>query len=356
MHDTDMSLRAFSEEMDKVAIGAGLLQAARRGLQRVGGGLGAGLGIGAGAGGLGGLAYGGVKGYREAREQGAGAGEALLSGLSRGVGTGIQGAMYGAAAGGAAGGAAGAAKVLTPEHVARLSQMGKGVGTLSRFGQRQVHGLTGWTPKRGVRSIGAGAEEAVKRRAAVEAGKESPGVLRRLEGRIRGKDPAALELAAARRAEDAALKAEKMKLTSIPGYVRSMKEHGPLRTIRAGLAEQWHGSGPAGKALMVGFPAMSIGEAALGKGEPGGPGRAERIGSSLGSLAYAMGPIPIGAQTLLENVMSSGGRRLGALADRGKVEATKGYVPSMRGHLAKAPSKEEAIRGDLIGAGKGIGL
>jgi len=356
MHDTEIRLRAFNAEMDKLAVSPGTWKAIKGALQRAGGGAGAGMGLGGAIGGLGGLASGGYQGYQEAKEQGTGTAGALMSGLLRGTETGLKGAVIGAGAGTALGGAAGAAKVLKPEHVKRLAEMGGGVGAATRFGQRQVHGLTGWTPKgwhnkEGIRAMRAGATDAVENLKRVEKGDVAPGLYHKLKGKVLGKGAGEVQLAAAKRSAEAAEKAEKMGLTSLPGYARAMKEN-PVEALKAGLGEQWHAGGPISKAMMVGFPAMSVADAIRAPSqEEGGPSTGERIGSTLGSLAYSMGPLPIGAQTLLGEAVTGGARRLGAVLDKGKTSVPAGPVTT-RGKLLTSPEAEIARRGALAHAGK----
>ena len=102
--------------------------------------LGAGLTMGA----LGGLGAGGY-GYMKARSEGKSVSDSLGQAAKRG--------LQGAAIGGAAGAGLGA---LTPGSVG---------GAVSRFGQRQLHSVTGWTPsgmsrEEGLQSMRAGAYDA----------------------------------------------------------------------------------------------------------------------------------------------------------------------------------------------------
>ena len=361
MHDTEQLLHSFSQEMDKIALAPGALKAL---WQRTGGGAGIGLGFGGAAGGAGGALYGGVQGYQQAKEQGAGTRAAIFSGLGGAVEKGLAGATGGMAAGAALGGAAGAARVLTPEHAAKLVGREGALGSIARFGQRQVHGVTGWKPEAaqgGMESLRFGSHGTKKTLDSLEGsiakGEYKPGRLARAEAAIRsalpGKvvTPQELALGRAQKAHATTREAEDMGLTSIPGYLKSLKTHGVGRTIKGGLAQQWHSGGHPGKAMMVGLPAGSIASAAMNK-DPEGPGLGERLGGSLGSLAYSMAPLPLGAATLLGSVLEGGGRRAGALADRGVPDPTEGY-DIHRGMLSKAP-EGKTLHTQVANAGKGL--
>jgi hypothetical protein len=190
-------------------------------------------------------------------------------------------------------------------------------GAMSRFGKRQAHALTGWTPQGGsIRSIRGGAyaaEEALRKAQAAGA------ATKQLE-----------------RARDTAVAAEKMGLTSLPGYVKALYREGPMKALSTGLKSQWHSGGTGTKAMLVGVPgALAAGEA-LTPSEPGGPGKAQRVGRSLGqTAAYMLGPIPVAGQLALDPVMA----RLGGLT--GKVVG-KGGSKLRRKHTPAPPSLDPA--------------
>ena len=143
----------FCRSLEKMA-GPMLQAAVQRGL----GGVGAGAGVGA----LAGAGIGTAMGYRQARQEGAGRGQALAQGLSRAG----RGAVRGALVGGAGLGALQAGGV-APGLAGSLTRAPSLVGSAARMGQRQVHGLTGWTPKgfgsaEGLRQIGGGSATAEK--------------------------------------------------------------------------------------------------------------------------------------------------------------------------------------------------
>ena len=78
------------------------------------------------------------------------------------------------------------------------------------------------------------------------------------------------------------------------------------------------------------------------------------MGSALGSLAYSMGPLPMGAQMLLGEAAGSVARRGGALLDKGKAVPTAGYESAGRAGapMVRSPGREQAIRGTVANAGK----
>lgn len=289
-------MAGFYAELEKIAFSA----ATSRVLGGVGTGLGAGALLGAGVG----AAAGGVHNYRAARQQGASIGQAAASGLggaASGASTGaLGGAVLGAAGMGAAGGLGKGTGL-----VRRLTASNSALGSGARFGQRQVHSLTGWAPEGGIRSIRGGAYAAEERLA------KAKGL----------RDPK--ELAAATKGHEAATKAEAMGLTSLPGYGKALlnKETGGLvnnagKVLKTGLSEQWHSGGSVNKALMFGVPTLSVASELAHKSQPGGPGRLERAGKHLGEFGMALGPIPVAGQMVAGAGLSAAGSRIGRVADK----------------------------------------
>lgn len=297
------------------------------------------VGSAATLGAVGGLG-GGALGYQRARAEGEGVGASLKRGLKGALVGGSGGALLGA----------GAAAVRP------------GMGTsISNFGQRQVHGLTGWTPAEGVRSIGHGAADSAERlqaahqalgeashaHAAASFAEKPPGVVGRLLGkkapvaptganleRFQGMNAQQIEehLGKAKSEHGSALashaaseKAEQMGLTSLPGYLKSMKNNGVLPTLTAGANQGWAGTSAGSKAMMLGLPALGVAGAVRGADAPdqSGKGKAERIGSVVGDVAGNIvgAPIPfVGGQ-----VLGEGFKRTGGLIGKG--------VDKVRGHL-----------------------
>ena len=304
-------LLAFRHEMKKEAVSV------TSALQRLGravhsptmagafGGAGAGGLLGAGAGGV----HGAVTGYREAREQGGTVGQSLLGGVERGVSGATRGAMLGAAAGGVGGGMLSSKFKEAP---AMLAAAPGPVGAGARFGQRQLHGLTGWTPKGGLRSIRGGGYEAAKnvekaqgRLRGAQAAGEAPAVAR-----------AEKELASGKKALQASGRAEFEGLTSLPGYAKALARD-PVRALKTGFGEQWHSMPPAMRALVYGSSGLAAAQAAATPSEPGGPGRVERTARAVGSaLPFMAGPLPTAATLLATPVAGALAGRAGRAVDR----------------------------------------
>jgi hypothetical protein len=154
--------------------------------------------------------------------------------------------------------------------------LGAAAGALGRFGQRQLHSLTGWTPKGGLEPLRMASH-----------GSTGP-------------------------ARDALVKAEQMGLTSIPGVAKAVGKHGLLPVLRAGGAAQWHGTSPGMKALMVGLPAAGMAHAAIAQPPPG-QSREESIGHEVGNLVggIAGAPMPIIGSAVLGEGLGQAGKVIG---------------------------------------------
>lgn len=274
-----------------------------------------GLGSGAGVGGLlgaaGGTVLGGVHGYNQARGRGEGLGSAASSGFRGG----LRGAAQGATAGALLGGVAGAA---APSAALRLSSHGA-LGGASRFGQRQVHSLTGVGDAAYVRSIGGGAAGA--RQALVDATrglKEAP------DAAARAKAMGAV--GSARKQFKASEKSEAMGLTSIPGYLTSLAKN-PKETLVTGIRDQWSSMGTGGKALMAGAPAVGAAHELLRKGEGEERGRFERAGRVIGGAASGLTmPLALAGDLVAGGGLSMAGGRMGRMLDR--LKSRRGSLPT----------------------------
>jgi hypothetical protein len=250
------------------------------------------------------------------------------------------------------------------EKIAGMAGVARAIpGTLGRFGKRQVHALTGWTPKAGIQSIRGGAYEATQRlgkaRAAVAPGSAGASprftdkVLRRTPEKVHTRAVAAghKELVSAQRAHASAQKAESMGLTSLPGYVKALKTHGVGSTMKSGFKEQWDSMGPAGRGLMLGFPTVGAGSEVMRESKPGEAGRFSRAGTRLGEMAYMMGPVPIAGQVAAQTVLSGSGKHVGSLFDKRPVKAKNTMAPS-----TLDPAGGEAEPGDRIISDRASGL
>lgn len=363
MPDIDLAaLFALRDELRKEGAGGIIGQAlASPRLHSALGGAGALGGVGAAGGALLGAGVAGVRGFREARAEGAGAGSALGSGALQALGGAKRGALVGGAVGLAAGAGGGA---LAPGRMEAARQAltgtGAGVGAAARFGQRQVHATTGWTPnffdEKGVRSIGAGAHNAQE--ALGDAVQKANG-LHAAGAKAPELERAAKAVAGAQKGYGAAYRAEQMGLSSVPGYVKSMRNNGVLPTMGAGFKEQWHSMSPGWKALMIGAPLAETAHAVRTPDEEGGPGKAERVARGLaGAVTGAtMGGIPMATGTVLQGGLSRAAGAAGRVVDRarrrtaadGSADASAGQVVPAERHMT-----ENAFSGNRPDVGGGL--
>jgi hypothetical protein len=342
-------LESFHDELRKFSFSAGgALQAAgdlahrvAPGAQAAIGSAGALGGIGALGGGMIGSAVGGVKKYREAREEGASGRDAALSGLggalslhnvTRGM---AVGGGLGAAAGGGLGVAAGAGLgALSPAKAEKIRESltnAKGlVGMGARFGQRQAHGLTGWVPKGGLKEIrhGASQYEHLVPAAQKELDAARNGGGRSVADVLMGRtavEGATGRLNKAHEAYNLAKRTEDMGLTSIPGYVKSLASRDPnkgvVNTVGTALKQQWVNGDPVNNAMMVGFPAVGVGAALLGKEEDPdhpGQGRFQRAAHEAvtGATGALLGPMAMGTQMVAQKGLGHAGDLVGRKIDK----------------------------------------
>lgn len=306
---SDVALLAFRDEFRKEAASLRDVLANPR-MQGALGGAGALGGVGAAVGALGGAGIQGVRAYRAAREEGADVRGSLLRGAGGALGGAQRGGTIGAVLGAGAGALGGAVSPGAAEGVRQaLTGTKGGVGAAARFGQRQVHAVTGWKPVPGdnssIRQIGAGAQGAADRlKGTVDQANKLHGV--GASGRSLDKAVGAVE--GARKGYGAAVRSEQMGLTSLPGYAQSMKEHGVLPTMSAGFKEQWHGMSPAWKAVMIGAPLAEAAHQAATPDQEGGPGKGERVAKGLAHavVGSTMGAIPMTASNMLLSPMAGG--------------------------------------------------
>jgi len=309
---------SFFEELEKESAGIGQIAsniirnpALQRGLGGFGAGFGTGGVIGAGTG----AALGGVRQYREAREQGASGLQALGAGVVGSLGGAAKGAVIGAGAGSLGlGGLAAAGKAgFMPKLVGKVGDKSI-LGSSARFGQRQVHALTGWKPEGGMRAI----FESPGKKELNEALAHQLKVTRANAGGLaspRDMMAAQRKVESAKKAVEYGEKAESMGLTNLPGYAKSLYQH-PIDTMRYGFGSMWHGADPLTKAMFFGYPAAAAGKELMTPSEEGGPGRLERAGKELGVLGFAMSRIPTTGALLASPVIGAVGGGLGKLTDK----------------------------------------
>ena len=284
----DTVLSSFNDTLEKVAFNPALLQrVGQRALS--GGGLGA---LGAAGGGVMGGATGGIQGYRQAQEEGQSGLLGALGGVARGA---AKGGALGLAAGGLAGAAGGAR---SQKLVRRLSAGKDRIGGISRFGERQVHSLTGALPQGmsrsdGLRAIGASPVQRLEQRmvAAARRNPKPPSGPHRPRTHV-GKLTS--ELAGLGRAKVHAQKLEELGMTNVPGFFKAMATK-PGQALKAGLGHEWHGATSRGaKAMAFGLPAAFVAPEAMRSSKPGEEGRVARTARALASTApYTIAPMGI---------------------------------------------------------------
>jgi len=366
-----LSTDSFLEEMGKQAVLGGFLskmvpKVVSRGIGRAGqvvgrqaGAMGAGAGLGA-AGGAGvGAAGGGIKGYREAEE----IGDSPIAGAITGAGGGaLSGAGVGAALGGAAGLAGGARAA---DVAGRLASRKGTLGSLSRFGQRQLHATTGITPGGAARVLPSGrvnpeyakAVSALRGPGGTHVATKEVGRTKKLVegvGKKKGVKSKAYERALKKqqRAEgylSTASEAESKGLTSVPGMVRSLGREGGVKDVwRLGVKPQLTQQGAVGKSMVVlpvGFAGMELAR----EGDPGESGRMERFGESLGMGAgYATSPfIPIAGSEVLSRGTAAAGGALGKTVDK-LLKAKKKEKSQSLGDNSAAPTLEDGGQSEMV--------
>lgn len=282
--------------------------------------VGAAGGMGALVGAVGGAGVQGVRGYRQAREEGAGVGGALVHGVSTGMGGAVTGGAVGALGGAALGAVSpGAGNAIAD----RLNARDGVAGAFTRAGQRQVHGLTGWTPEGGLNSIRGGAWDAAKAeehaKGLADAARAAPKT-RASELRRRFWDDPELNHRRAVEATQAATEATEAGLTSLPGIAKAFRV-APVDTLKQSLGLQWRGASPTSKALAV-LGAAGAGADVYGAAtNPDDPNRGARMGGGVSGLlgTAALAPVlPMGAAMAAGTAISAGGHAIGSLYDRSR--------------------------------------
>lgn len=329
-------LLAFQSELRKLAWGP---EAAAR-LRGAGaaGGLGALLGAGGGA-----LA-GGTSAYRSAREQGETRTHAGLAALRSGMG----GAVSGGVLGGLLGAGAGAASKRLGGGVADALTEARGpVGAFVRAGQRQVHGLTGWTPEGGLEAIRGGAYDAKRSlreasgiatslrdaeqqlaRGQTSVSALPPQVQAALRGQKGGRDElrAALQphiekadkaVLSAQEHASAVQHAQDAGLTNLPGIARGFARD-PMQTLKDTVNTQWAGASRGQRAMLVGMGALNA-AGAVNAARSDDPDHGGQAGQAAGNLAGSLllSPVmPMGASMAASSALAAGGQRVGRLFNR----------------------------------------
>lgn len=330
----EASLLAFRDELKKTAsrlTGAGAL---------------GGLGVGAGA--AVGSLIGGARSYQKAKDEGIDTGGAVAHGFLGG----LSGAGKGALVGGGVGAGVG---VLRPglgmAAAEKFTHADNSLGSLARFGQRQVHGLTGHGDIKGLRGGSFDAEQGLSaaESALIDAAKSHHNELAKgpvpehLLGRLEK------NFASARTGHeeagkmfDAATKAEQMGLSSIPGTLKSLATH-PIDTLTTGLKSQYEGAGAAGKTLMgvgTALGAKQVYDEASTPGEDRGKRVGRAVGGVAGGLVFA--PVmPIGASIAAGEATSRLGGAIGSIRRKKPVQASEISAGHLQ-HPADSPGAGSA--------------
>jgi hypothetical protein len=210
-----------------------------------------------------------------------------------------------------------------------LSKQADALGVMKRFGQRQLHSLTGWTPHgfhsvKGLRemSTGAtGAEHAVAK--ALQAGD-------------------AKKLQHARKAFAANHEAERLGLTSLPGMAKALlNKETRGKVIPAAIKQQWEGTNLGEKALLVGVPAglTAVDMASSDDGHKG-----ERVGAGIAGTAAGMltGGMPFVGGAVAGLAAGKAGGMLGRGIDKFRHKG-----PPPEAHVQPPPNPEDA-RGQSV--------
>lgn len=285
------SLPGFHDELEKIA---GLADYVTKN-QGMLGSAGALLGHGAAAGAVLGGLHGAYKNYRAAKDEGAGTGVASIHALGGALGGIPGGALGGALIGGGAGAALHTLRPQAAEMARKaLSSPESRLGALGRFGQRQVHGLTGWKPPEGLSSD------------AIRGGSWATGRAADAAAGTAGFDKALAN-------HELQKKVEEKGLTHLPGVVDALR--GPDRGEAAKLLFR-HGTTDNLAKLNLGLSGLGLASTLLDKQE--NPQKGEQLGSNAGRLAggLAGSALPFGAGLLASEAAGAVGKHTGRLIDR----------------------------------------
>jgi hypothetical protein len=321
---------SFADEMEKIAIGNITGSAATLGT------------IGA----LGG----GYAGYQKARGEGAGVGDSLLS------------AGKGALIGGAAGGVTGAG----------LAAGNKALGgtwdkSISDFGRRQVHNVTGYVPE-GVRGAGnTTARVNYLRNIGVGGGSGTQldllAAKRHLADVTEGRStsrwvPKPIRVASAKvnefRAKHLADANEKLLqhgATSIPGTIKAMASPESRKAIAGAVGKEALLGGGALGTLGLAANAHQVYQGVAGD-VPEGETRAGNLARTAGSMAGMLVPgtlgLPVGM--LANTALSSGGNHLAGMLQRKTHDPTDPTAPES-GQLGHSSTMSASASGKAYGGG-----
>lgn len=284
-------MSGFAAELEKIAGLADFVAKNKGVLGSAGAFMGHGAAIGAGLGGL----HGAVKNYEEARDNGASVGGSVANGALGGLGGAMRGGTRGALIGAGVGGALGTLRPDAAEGLRKsLSSTDSRFGALGRFGQRQMHGLTGLKPAEGLSSdaIRGGTWDSARAAGAAKAtGKDH--MLHALQEEVTNKN-----------------------LDNLPGIVAAMKGSDRANAMKTLAKHNWHNGDMLTKAT-IGGSALGIGAAAMLPEAKDGPGKGESIGTSAGAMigGVAGSALPLFPGQIAMDAGRGAGKRVGKAVD-----------------------------------------
>ncbi len=305
-------VQAFCNELQKEAGFTDLVSKAAPYLKSTG----ALAGAGGVAGGLLGAGTGALRGAHAAHQEGG----STLSGALQGA---AQGALSGAGVGAAGGALAGAigGKHINPNWLTQRNGM---LGAGARFGQRQVHAVTGMLSPKELEAVRGGAY-AARQHASASVGKVNEAFGK---GAPAQKVHEAVNHAvSAQRGLQASEASQNMGLTSIPGYLRAVQQHGVGKVLSTSMRDQFHNTPKALSALMVGAPLVGAAKTLTSPEDPS-KGKGEQLGQNLGE---SVGGVIGGAMPLAGGMLAAGAlREAGGAIGRGvdKLRGRPRLVPA----------------------------
>jgi hypothetical protein len=201
---------------------------------------------------------------------------------------------------------------------------------VKRFGQRQAHSLTGWTPKgfnnvKGIEEMGAGASSARKALTEAASKPENKKALLRAQERVHANE-----------------KAQELGLTSLPGTVKALaNKETRSPALRAAWEQQMRGTTFGQKALTLGLPAAGLAAETL---SPDDGRKGERMGAGIAGTAAGMltGGLPLAGGTVAGLAAGYAGGKIGRGFDHVRAKLRP------PGHEIQAPPNPEEARGQSV--------
>lgn len=219
----------------------------------------------------------------------------------------LQDALSGARTGFLGGAAIGALGGKGVSDAVRNIAAGEGrLGSIARFGKRQVHGFTGLLPagmsrEEGLRAIGA-----------------SPVVTaeRALEHLLKKPNTSEKVIERARKGVEAARELEGLGITNMPGMFKALATS-PVKSLKALGKHEWYSSPTwKGRAFSIGLPAVyAYQDYKMNRQDP----NVTATGAALGAAGNVLGnmlPGSVAGGMVAGGLLSAGGRAVGNLIGR----------------------------------------